>query len=216
MILPGTVQSGAPGLRGFDTDTVLNSQLAQEFYDQEYKFCLRYLSLGCETICDLTAAEASNILNSGLALMAVQHVMDAGWSPTGNLGAQNGQWAARNANSVGFPPGVNVWCDLEGIAAGTAAQNVIDYCNAWYNAVKAGGFVPGLYVGANAILSGQQLYDLDFQHYWQSMSQVPSIPNRGYQLIQNSTTTVNGIGIDVDVTQTDNEGGQVLWLVQGS
>jgi hypothetical protein len=33
-----------------------------------------------------------------------------------------------------------------------------------------------------------------------------------YQLVQNATTTVNGISIDDDATQTDNKGGNVLWL----
>jgi hypothetical protein len=77
----------------------------------------------------------------------------------------------------------------------------------------AGWFVPGLYVGANAILTGQQLYDLPFKHYWKSESKVPAIPVRGYQMIQTQVPQpVNGIGIDQDVTQTDQQGGQALWL----
>ncbi len=53
-----------------------------------------------------------------------------------------------------------------------------------YEAVKAAGYLPGLYVGGGALLSGEQLYSLPFEHYWRSQSRVPDIPNRGYQLIQ--------------------------------
>jgi hypothetical protein len=71
-----------------------------------------------------------------------------------------------------------------------------------------------LYVGANGILYGQQLYDLAFQHYWESISEVPVLPARGYQMIQTVVPApVNGIGIDQDVTQTDGEGGQAIWLI---
>jgi hypothetical protein len=216
MALNGKVQAATAGAFGFDANTVLTPSLAQQFSALGYRFCFRYVSRGPESASDLSSQEASDILASGLALMPVQHVRAAGWSPTGDLGQQDGGGAAANAAAVGFPAAVNVWCDLEGVAAGTAAQAVIDYCQAWFDAVAAGGYLPGLYVGAAAILTGQQLLDLPFQHDWRSQSKVPDIPRRGYQLIQLfPSITVNGIGIDVDVMQTDEEGGQAQWLVQG-
>ena len=216
MTLSGTVQSAPSGMLGFDADTIITSYVAQQFYNGGYRFCLRYLSLGAaESSRDLTTEEATDILNSGLALMPVQHVRRVGWQPSGSLGAADGANAANNANSIGFPAGVNVWCDLEGVSGDTAAQDVIDHCNAWYEAVSAEGYVPGLYVGANAILSGEQLYsDLKFQHYWKSESNVPDLPVRGYQMIQTLVERpVYGIGIDRDTTQTDNAGGQAQWLI---
>lgn len=146
--------------------------------------------------------------------MAVQHVPAAGWSPSAALGQSYGNNAANNANAVGFPPGVNIWCDLEGVNQTTPAQEVIDYCAAWFAAVSAAGYVPGLYVGDSVVLSGRQLYDLPFAHYWQSASEVPALPSRGYQMIQTLVQgLVNGIGIDLDTAQTDGEGGQALWLI---
>jgi len=212
--LPGNVLQAAPGLSGFDTDTVLTSTTAQQFANEGYVFCARYLSLGnTQAEGDLSYSEAADILAAGLCLTAVQHVMAEGWHPNAALGVQFGQNAASNAASVGLPQGMNIWCDLEGIAEGVPATSVIDYCQAWYNAVNAAGYVPGLYVGANAILNGEQLYeDLSFAHYWKSLSSVPMVAVRGYQLIQGHTTTVNGVGIDTDTTQTDNLGGNVLWL----
>jgi hypothetical protein len=112
-----------------------------------------------------------------------------------------------------YSDGVNIWCDLEGVDNQAGAQDVIDYCAAWLAAVDAAGFVPGLYVGSAAILTGPELYSLPFQHYWRSQSRVPDVPMRGYALIQLfPSVTANGIGIDIDFAQNDNEGGEALWL----
>lgn len=215
MSLPGTVQSAPPGVLGFDSDTVISQSSARQFFKQGYKYCVRYISLGAGEGGDLTAGEANDILNAGLALMAVQHVREPGWIPTGSMGQQDGTNTANNALSIGFPPAVNIWCDLEGVENGTPSQNVIDYCNAWYTAVSAAGYAPGIYVGSDAVLTGQQLYEnLLFEHYWQSCSEVPALPVRGYQIVQTLVPQpVNGIGIDQDRTQTDGEGGQAQWLM---
>jgi hypothetical protein len=213
MSLPGQVEGAIPSVPGFDSDTTISSTLAQQFYSQGYKFCLRYLSLGQQASTDLSNQEANDILNSGLALMPVQHVRKAGWSPTQNLGQQDGQDAAANAQVLGFPAGVNIWCDLEGVISTAQPQDVIDYCEAWYQPVNAAGYVPGLYVGANAVLTGQQFYSLSFKHYWRSQSKVPDIPTRGYQLLQLFPSIfLNGIGVDMDVAQSDGIGGDALWL----
>ncbi|HEV3457533.1 MAG TPA: DUF1906 domain-containing protein [Thermoanaerobaculia bacterium] len=216
MALSGKVQAATAGTCGFDADSAITADVAQQFFALGYRFCVRYLSRGPESSGDLSSQEASDVLGSGLALMPVQHVRAPGWSPSGDLGQEDGAAAAANAAAVGFPSAVNVWCDLEGVEANTAASAVIDYCQAWFAAVAGAGYLPGLYVGAQAILTGQQLFDLSFQHYWRSQSSVPDVPGRGYQLIQLfPSVTVNGIGIDVDVMQTDEMGGLAQWLVQG-
>jgi hypothetical protein len=213
MPLPGTVLSASPAILGFDADTTVTPALAQQFAAEGYEFCLRYLSRSQQKPTDLSAQEATDILNAGLALMAVQHANVLGWPPSQALGQQDGQAAATNAGNIGIPPGVCVWCDLEGVSTDAVGQDVIDYCEAWFAAVNVAGYVPGLYVGAYSLLTGRQLYDLSFQHYWRSQSQVPNIPGRGYQLLQlYPQITVNGIEIDVNVTQNDYEGGVAQWL----
>ncbi|MFT6501097.1 MAG: hypothetical protein ACJASQ_001207 [Crocinitomicaceae bacterium] len=212
--LLGNVQNAPSGLKGFDADTVITAAVAAQFKAQGYTFCVRYLSIESAQSNDLTPAEANIILDSGLALIPVQHVRRAGWSPSGLMGTAYGTYAAENAAIVGFPERVSVWCDLEGIEQGTSAADVIDYCNNWYDAVFSQGYVPGLYVGAGCILNSAQLYlNLKFQHYWKSESNVPDVDKRGFQLVQHfHGQPVNGIGIDIDITQTDNLGGQVAWL----
>lgn len=213
MGLPGNIQSATASVPGFDCDTTITVQIAEQFYAQGYKFCFRYLSVDVESTHDLSPGEAMDILNSGLALMPVQHVRKQGWSPNQNLGQQDGQNVVTNAQEVGFPTGVNVWCDLEGVSGTAQPQEVIDYCRAWYDTVNGGGYVPGLFVGVRAVASGQQLYDLPFQHYWRSQSRVPDIPTRGYQVLQLfPSIQINGIPVDIDIVQDDNKGGQAQWL----
>jgi Domain of unknown function (DUF1906) len=215
MALPGSIQAAPSGAVGFDADSVISQNTARQFVDQGYKFCLRYVSHDAgQGKGDLSQAEAGGILAAGLGLMAVQHVRRPGWSPTAELGKTYGNNAANNAAAVGFPPGVNLWCDLEGVNSTAHALDVIGYCNAWCAAVSAAGYLPGLYVGANVILNGQQLYDLAFEHYWRSASKAPDLPARGYQMTQTLVPgKVNGIAIDRDTTQTDSKGGQAIWLI---
>lgn len=215
MSLAGTVQSAPAGSAGFDSDTVLSANTALQFAGQGYSFCVRYLSRsGAESTGDLSTQEATDILGAGLALMGVQHVRAVGWMPTADLGSQDGAAAASHAQAIGFPVGVNVWCDLEGISTSAAVADIIGYCNAWYAAVALAAYVPGLYVGTSIELTGEQLYDsLPFEHYWKSASNVPVVASRGYQMVQTlQSGTVNDVGIDHDVTQTDSLGGQVQWL----
>lgn len=218
MALPGIIQAAPDGALGFDCDSIVSFAAAQQFAAQGYKFCVRYVSYrGIQGPHDLSAAEANDILAAGLGLMAVQHVMPEGWAPTADLGQTSGTNAANNAGAVGIPPGVNVWCDLEGVNLDSKPQDVIDYCNAWYYAVAAAGYVPGLYVAYDAILSGRQIYDLAFENYWQSAGDVPMLPQRGYQMSQFlCAPLINGINIDQDSTQTDAEGGQAQWLIAGA
>ncbi len=214
MALPGTVQAAADDLLGFDTDSIVTASKAADFFTQGFRFCVRYVSrVAKQGSNDLSEPEALDLLDAGLALMAVQHPRAEGWVPTPDLGASDGVHAAYHAFVIGFPAGVNVWCDLEGVGSGTPAQQVIDYCNAWFDAVAPAGYVPGVYVGAACILDGVALRNrLKFAHYWKSLSMVPDIPGRGYQMIQSNEHTANEISIDEDRTRTDQLGGKVLWL----
>jgi len=214
MALTGIVQAANDGLLGVDIDGIVTATDAADLFASGFRFCARYISRAGEPgNGDLSKTEAAIILDAGLALMSVQHVAPSGWIPTLELGASNGVYAAYNSFVIGFPPGVNVWCDLEGISQSTPAQQVIDYCNSWYDAVDAAGFVPGLYVGANAILDGQALRSsLKFSHYWKSLSDVPDIVGRGYQLVQSPGQSLNGLGFDENRTQSDLLGSRVLLL----
>jgi len=212
--LPGSVKPAPAGAMGFDVNHVLTADQALDFKNAGYNFCIRYVPRTAALAPgNLTNAEALSILAAGLALMPVQHVSLAGWKPTTNLGTMYGNFAATwCAQTVKLPKGMNVWCDLEEVADGSPAQDVVSYCQAWYNAVHAAGYVPGLYVGYGTGLTPDQLYnDTSFQHYWRAYNG-GQVTTRGFQLLQKTELTLHGITFDPDVTQLDHEGDAALWL----
>jgi hypothetical protein len=216
MPLPGTVSAAPQGAQGFDANTKLTTPTAAALQKAGFLFAIRYLTRNSTPPpSDLDATEARTILREGLALMAVQHVAADGWLPTLTKGRQYGQNALNHAQAVGFPPGVNLWLDLEGVNRSAPAKTVIGYCNTWFDEVAAAGYVPGIYVGANAGLSGDQLYwRLRTRYYWKSGSKVPPIPERGYCMVQRIVPgdRVAGVAIDRNVTKIDNFGNSPLWL----
>ena len=212
--------AAVPGTQGFDTDTRLVAASAGQLFGAGFQFAVRYLSrTTSQNPGDLGGTEAETILGAGLALMAVQHCPLAGWAPTAALGGSYGQAAALNATTIGLPIGVSLWLDLEGVASYATAANTIAYVNAWAGEVADASFVPGLYVGANQPLTGDELYwRLKVSRYWRSASRVPDIPYRGYCLAQALMPSpvsngANGdISIDRDVIMADAFGGVPIWL----
>lgn len=211
--LPGTVEPASAGTRGFDTDTVLTSDSAGAFASEGFRFAIRYLTRdGPEQESDLTSQEALAILQAGLALMAVQHVAAAGWVPSAELGLKQGHWTAVNAASVGLPPGVSIWLDLEGVADGTPAAAIMAYCDCWYEVVSAAGYLPGLYIGAEAGLDANQLSATRFDYFWESGSDVP-VPEQGYCMVQRiGGRTVDGVSYDGDLVLSNAEGATPFYL----
>jgi hypothetical protein len=212
--MQATVKSATPGM-GFDVNQQLSAGQATAFREAGYLFCVRYLPRTPLLIPgNLTAAEIEIILGAGLALMAVQHVPNPGWDPTADLGEQYGNYAVQYAQEIGLPNGINIFLDLEEVAAGATPQDVIDYCHAWAASVEVAGYVPGVYVGWNIKLSDQQLYaNLPFKNYWRAYNCDQSIPTRGYQILQKIQQVLDGVTFDPDVLQTDNMGDVPVWAV---
>jgi hypothetical protein len=218
--ISGTVKSASPGTKGFGTNTPVSPSAAREFLARGYLFCLRYVGRLAPHPGDLTYAEAEGIVDAGLALMVVQHVQsESGWTPTGALGTTYGANAAAFAQDAGIPPGVNVWLDLEGVSPGTAVEDVIAYCQNWYQGVADAGYLPGIYVGWHPGLSAQQLYDLPFKHYWGAYDvDADSMPACGWCLKESPASGGTIAGIDTEayddnLTHIDSAGQTVQWLV---
>jgi hypothetical protein len=215
-MLDGHVFTCAEGTRGFDTNGTISREAATAFLEHGYRFCVRYVRRQAVHPFDLTPSEAQSILSAGLGLMAVQHVAGPGWVPSKKLGKAYGAIAAEEAQRIGIPAGVSVWCDLEGVARHTKGSAVIDYCNTWHIQLAGAGFVPGLYVGDRAGLSADQLYDeLRFTHYWGAYNlnsdEEPSV--RGLQMKQTEATTADkvpgyGFAFQADMVIGDRLGGR--------
>lgn len=217
MTLPGHVFTAPDGVRGFDTAERVTPAAAVACRRAGYRFCLRYVRRDKPHATALSASEARSLLSVGIGLMLVQYVeSDTSWNPTGAKGTKNGSVAAAEAEVLGVPWGVTVWCDLEGVAPGTASQRVIDYCNRWHSEVTSAGYVAGLYVGYRAGLSATQLYRaLRFTHYWSAYNlnadrfpAVRSVQMR--QSVRGRADSVPGANVDfqVDRIRADKLGGR--------
>jgi hypothetical protein len=221
MPLRGLVKPATAGAVGFDIATEVTGAEAAAYRTKGFAFCIRYVSRTdgsrarnqARGTPDLSPAEAQAILDGGLALMVVQHVAGTGWKPTEQLGRDYGAKAGEFAAAAELPPGVNLWLDLEDIPAGTAAQDIVDYCNAWFGEVAGTGYVPGVYVGFNVWLSPEQLFfDLRTKHYWRAAGTIPDVAHRGYQLFQHVLNAGTAAEFDKDVAMPDRLGGSALWL----
>jgi hypothetical protein len=212
------------GTRGFDCNVVVSGHEARAFASAGYRYAIRYVPRVKRRAYDLSARELDTLLWAGLAVMVVQHVALPGWVPDGPLGTQYGLRAAEEAQAIGYEPGAVLWCDLEEVKWGTPAADVIEYCNRWFDAVKAGGYQPGLYVGYGAVLDAKALYyRLKFARYWSAYNlnrdQYPAV--RGVQLRQFAKTAADRVpGIrweyDVNLIGVDAKGDSpVLMLASG-
>lgn len=211
-----TVGTLADGARGLDANRPLSAADAAAFRAKGFQFVVRYVRRSQAHDYDLSPAETARILGAGLGLMVVQHVAPEGWSPTADDGALYGNTAGREALIAGYRSGATLWCDLEGVAKSTAQGDVIDFCNEWSDAVKALGFVPGLYVGDSCGLSAGLLYHaLKYSAYWSAYNlngdQHPVV--RGVQMKQSAAKHEDFIpgftnqNMDVDVICGDALGG---------
>jgi hypothetical protein len=220
VVLPGRIEAVPSGARGFDTATPLTAASASAFVVAGFRFTVRHLSAGETASPDaLTSVESLAILQAGLALMAMQRVAVSGSVPSEALGQQYGRTAAASARAVGFPAGVTIWLDLDGVPAETNADAVIAFCNAWFRDVAAAGYAPGMCVGPDTILSEEQLeVDLRVRHYWNVGAAVQRVPIRGWCMLQDSNdeSEVGGVAYAGDTVQADHLRGTPTWLAPDS
>lgn len=204
-----SIATPAPkGTRGLDTNSVIRPADADRLLSAGYRFAIRYIAREVPASNDLTAVEFRMLLAKGIGVMPVQHVerdRPPWWTPTDDKGRRYGEKAAELAHAIGFPRGVSVWLDLEGILPGTQPEDVIRYANSWFDKVAAVGYLPGLYVGQGAVLSAALLYRrLKFARYWGAgnlnVDQYPA--TRGICMKQHwpkSDDIPDGITLDLDV-----------------
>lgn len=201
-----------PGVKGLDCDTTVSRQQADDLVANGFRFILRYIRRGPYHSTDLTSTELTMLMAAGLAVMPVQHVATAYWVPTAQLGHEYGATAANTCIDLPILPGCCVWLDLEGVRPGTPEQQVIDYNNNWYDAVRVVGYTPGCYVGDHPGLAAGPLYSkLKFQHYMSGYNldtdRIPAV--RGVQVTQHEVKPEHHVPhsvdfqVDVDFVQED-------------
>lgn len=187
------------GAKGFDTVATIDASHARALAKEGMNFAIRYLGA-------LTSEEVDDLLAAGLAVMGVTY----GNQPDGHA-------TVSGAIKAGLPSGVTLWRDIEGRPSGTERE-LISSINAWARIVSASGYEPGIYVGASALLTSDELYRLEVTRYWHSLSKVldrngalaePTCGWCAYQLFP--SVTVAGVFVDVNFIQEDYRGRLPTW-----
>jgi hypothetical protein len=171
----------------FDTDQPCSLAQLQALYAAGFRGGVRTVTFSPELDpSDLTAREVQDFMAAGLGLMLYQRVREPGWLPSAALGADDAVVFITKANGAGYLAGASAWGDLEGIGGDAVAT--IAYSNAKSVRLKTAGRPPGEYVGDDVPLTGDQLFtDLIVPTYWRSLSVVPDVTTRGYQMVQIAT-----------------------------
>jgi hypothetical protein len=164
---------------------------------------------------DITAKEVENFMAAGLGLMLYQRVRNPGWLPSATLGKADAEVFLAKATGAGYLAGGSAWDDLEGIGGNSGAT--IAYANEKAADLKA-TYVPGDYIGDDVPLTGDELYhDLIVGSFWRSVSHVPDVSVRGYQLVQLvEDVSVAGILVDISLARADKLGGRASWMRNAS
>lgn len=146
----------------------------------------------------MSATRLAAVLGAGLAFMPVTFA-----------DAFNGASTVTQCKLLGLPAGCTVWLDLESAPHVDAAT-----ANAWATAVRAAGYDPGLYVGANQPFDGAALFALGFDRYWRAPGLIPEPSGCGYCMYQlYPSVTRAGLLVDVDFVQADWRGRVPNWVV---
>lgn len=190
-----------PFALGVDTVVRLTHASACALKREGMTFAVRYLG-------SLTKDELTAILAAGMAVMPVTFAK-----------AYSGMSAIGHLRDLGIPEGATVWLDLEGEDSEPAALS--QKINAWAGQIIAGGYEPGLYVGAGCVLTSEELYRLRVVRYWDSVSREldrngkATAPKCDFCMTQLRpfNTTVGGVIVDVDVVQRDSLGRLPSWVV---
>ena len=135
----------------------------------------------------------------------------------------DGEAAVERAEAMGLPPGTSLFLDLEGMAAyRTPPADLIAQINGWADLVKAGGYLPGLYVASPQPLTTDELWHLHVERYWRAPARIVdrngqlAEPNCGWCVYQGNPSRMwAGVWVDVDFVSEDFHGRTPAMAVPG-
>jgi hypothetical protein len=160
----------------------------------------------------LSHQELKELTDIGLRVSLVQFLVSEsnGGGSGYDKGREYGDAAGWNAEKLGAPAGITVWCDAEGWE-NRGRDEILSYLNGWAEVCAEYGYVPGLYVGAGLgkvgdMVTGEDLYQLPkYKAYWRAASIVPQVPTRGFTVVQGVQLDVFGLTIDQDMIALDHK-----------
>lgn len=173
-----------------------------------------------------TAAELAGILAAGLGVLFVGECRKVGWTPNASYGSADALRVVTLLRALGVPfvdpsdaTPLTIGCDLEGIDP-TAVQGTKDYARAWCDVVTPQHARPAGYVGDGVPLSPGDLYQLPFQLYWHSLSNVQQVAVCDYALWQAYPTQklellTGSLEVDLDFVTRDKKMRCASMIVSG-
>lgn len=182
-----------PGTKGFDTVANVSLGEAQALYTAGFRFAGRYVT-------SVTTNELTEILQSGLACTLFSYANS--FDPSDEIAA---------LKRLQIPHETVVWLDVEGVT--DDAITLQARINTWARAMKQAGYIPGMYAGAQALLTSKELYDLAVNRYMKSCSRVSdrhgaiAEPQCGWCMVQCACDVERqGLEVDVDFVFADYTG----------
>lgn len=208
------VANAFPGARGVDSLPFSNggsADQAKRLAASGVEFFVGYLGA-------MNKARLEAVLDAGLAFMPVTFAGEYKDGAADEIA---------QLKALGIPAGATVWLDLEGLNAwNTPADQLMALINAWARDIKAGGWMPGLYVGAPQPLTGKQLYSLGVQRYWLGIGRcigkdgLDAYPDCGWCMRQDwhgqklgMLWKNTGVFVDTNSIQCDHKGRLPVWVV---
>jgi hypothetical protein len=147
-------------------------------------------------------------LSAGLAVMLFQGYDGQDWSIPSQSRIR-ADYAVQQMDTMHYPPRASTWLDCEGMGS-VSAGSALAWLTNWDAAVHTTGYTSlGKYEGSDCPLTGAQWYDgLPLtSHYWRSKAVVPTVPTRGYQIVQTGIQRLfDGVAIDTDEAGADRLG----------
>jgi hypothetical protein len=196
------VENAHTGARGTDSVTLIDSAVkAAALKSSGVDFVLQYLG-------SVTPAILVIILEAGLAFMPVTYA-----------DRFDGHETVQELAALNIPKGATVWLDVEGIT-NLPFVEVMAKADAWGEAVVNAGYIAGIYVGANALMTSTELYGLvHITRYWKSQSRVTdrggmlAEPMCGWCMVQlYPSISWAGIWVDLNFIQEDYENRLPTWV----
>jgi hypothetical protein len=170
---------------GFDTIEVITAaHLAELEPDPRVEFIGRYVD-------GLTAYELDAILATDRMVTLFTYADEFNPAPR-----------IAELRALGIPPSTTIWLDVEGVTQRPDVQ-----INTWAAAMRAAGYDPGAYVGAQSLLTASDWSALSVDRYCRSCSLVPE-PVEGFCLLQLSPPNqkIGTLVVDWLVVQADYHG----------
>lgn len=201
---------GARGVDSYQASALGKRDTFDLFRKNGVDFFVGYLGL-------IDKPQFKAVLDAGLAFMPVTLGMKHDVKLTKPLGHNYGGTTVKQCQSLGLPLETTVWLDLEGCPPEPA--NIIAYVKAWTDVVARANYMPGLYVGAGAQLTGKELYSLPVVRYWESLSKETdrngqiAEPNCGWCMAQlYPSVQLGNFLVDYNFIQKDFRGRLPNWV----